>query len=196
EGYIGVFGKTTSGGFGVYSDGELGSSGTKSFVIDHPSDPENKMLKHYCMESPEVLNLYRGNIVLDQNGEAIVSLPEYFESINTNFSYNLTPIGAAVNLYIKEKINNGQFKIAGGNPNMEVSWTVYAERNDLYLQKYPNSKAVEVEKRQKGKYIHPELYGQPKEKAMFPNYNMQEKLKLEDKDSEKPVLKKPFKLDK
>lgn len=138
EGWVGVFGKSLDGtGFGVYSDGDLGSSGTKSFVIDHPSDPENKMLKHYCMESPEVLNLYRGNIVLDQNGEAIVSLPEYFESINTNFSYNLTPIGAAVNLYIKEKINNGQFKIAGGNPNMEVSWTVYAERNDLYLAEIP-----------------------------------------------------------
>ncbi len=197
EGWVGVFGKSLDGtGFGVYSDGDLGSSGTKSFVIDHPSDPENKMLKHYCMESPEVLNLYRGNIVLDQNGEAIVSLPEYFESINTNFSYNLTPIGAAVNLYIKEKINNGQFKIAGGNPNMEVSWTVYAERNDLYLQKYPNAKAVEVEKRQKGKYIHPELYGQPEEKSMFPSNSMQEKLKLKDKDSEKPVLKKPFKLDK
>lgn len=197
EGWVGVFGKSLDGtGFGVYSDGELGASGPKSFVIDHPLDPENKLLKHYCMESPEVLNLYRGNIVLDQNGEAVVALPEYFESVNTNFSYNLTPIGAAVNLYIKEKINNGQFVIAGGNPNMEVSWTVYAERNDAYLQTYPNAKAVEVEKRQKGKYIHPELYGQPEENSMFPSNSMQEKLKLKDKDSEKPVLKKPFKLDK
>lgn len=196
EGYVGVYGKTTSGGYGVYSDGELGSSGTKSFIIDHPSDPENKMLKHYCMESPEVLNLYRGNIILDQNGEAVVTLPDYFESINTNFSYNLTPIGAAVNLYIKEKINNGQFKIAGGNPNMEVSWTVYAERNDKYVQKYPNAKAVEVEKRQKGTYIHPELYGQPKEKSMFPTNNMQKVLKLEDKDLGKSGLKEPFKPEK
>ncbi|MDD4148623.1 MAG: hypothetical protein PHE33_01200 [Bacteroidales bacterium] len=193
EGYVGVYGKTTSGGFGVYSDGDFASSGTKSFIIDHPSDPANKMLKHYCMESPEVLNLYRGNIVLDQNGEAIVDLPEYFESINTNFSYNLTPIGAAVNLYIKEKINNGQFKIAGGNPNMEVSWTVYAERNDAYVQKYPNAKAVEVEKRQKGTYIHPDLYGQPKEKAMFPTNNMQKVIKLKEEKSGKSGLKNPFK---
>lgn len=195
EGYVGIYGKTDdlANGFGVYSEGSFAATGTKSFMIDHPSDPANKMLKHYCMESPEVLNLYRGNIVLDQNGEAVVSLPDYFESINTNFSYNLTPIGAAVNLYIKEKINNGQFKIAGGNPNMEVSWTVYAERNDEFVKQYPNSKAVEVEKRQKGKYIHPELYGQPKENAMFPNSSVQEKLKLDGIGAEKSGLNEPFK---
>lgn len=197
EGWVGVYGKSLdASGYGVYSDGNFAASGTKSFVIDHPSDPENKMLKHFCMESPEVLNLYRGNIVLDQNGEAIVSLPEYFESINTNFSYNLTPIGAAVNLFIKEKINNGQFKIAGGNPNMEVSWTVYAERNDVYLQKNPNAKAIEVEKRQKGQYIHPELYGQPEEKSMFPANKMQKTIKLKDENSANSGLKEDIKLKK
>ena len=193
EGWVGVFGKSLDGtGFGVYSDGDLAASGTKSFIIDHPLDPENKNLKHYCMESPEVLNLYRGNIILDANGEAVVELPDYFESINKNFSYNLTPIGSPVNLYIKEKIENGQFKIAGGEPNMEVSWTVYAERNDKYLQTYPGSKQVEVDKRQPGKYLSPELYGQPQEKAAFPTHNRQEILKLEGVDHKTPRANKPF----
>lgn len=198
EGWVGIYGETNDPGtgFGVYSNGNFGASGTKAFVIDHPIDPENKILKHFSMESPEVLNLYRGNVVLDNNGEAVVELPDYFESINTNFSYNLTPIGAPVNLYIKEKIANAKFVIAGGNPNMEVSWTVYAERNDKYMQQYPEAGAVEIEKRQKGKYLNPEIYGQPDSKSVFPKNNKQEILKLNNENLRKPKTKEPFRLEK
>jgi hypothetical protein len=182
QGWIGVHGvvdnTSGTGGFGVFADGDLGSSGTKSFVIDHPLDPENKLLKHYCIESPEVLNMYRGNVVLNQDGEAVVDLPNYFESININYSYILTPIGAPANLYIKNKIENGRFEIAGGKSNMEVSWTVYAERNDAYVKANPSSTEVEVQKRQSGTYIAPELFGQPKEKSMF-GFNIKNQETLE-----------------
>jgi len=199
QGWVGVYGSfdntSGAGGYGVYADGDLGSSGTKSFVIDHPLDPENKLLKHYCIESPEVLNMYRGNVVLNQNGEAVVRLPDYFESINVNYSYILTPIGAPANLYIKKKIENGNFEIAGGNPNMEVSWTVYAQRNDAYVRANPSSSEVEVQKKQPGTYIAPELFGQPKEKSMFGfDIKNQETLKIIDeigtpkpKESFKPI---------
>ena len=169
-GWVGVFGQTDTGdpGFGVYSDGELGSSGTKSFVIDHPLDPENKMLKHFCAESPEVLNIYRGNVVLNENGEAVVTLPEYFSEININFSYYLTPIGgAAPELHVKEEVNGNSFVIGGGTENLKVSWVLYAERNDKYIQANPISKLAEVDKRKKGTYIRPELFGQPESKGMF-----------------------------
>lgn len=167
-GWVGVFGQSDGTGFGVYSDGELGASGTKSFVIDHPLDPANKTLKHFCAESPEVLNIYRGNIVLDNNGEATVNLPEYFSEININFSYYLTPIGgSAPELHVKEEVKGNSFVIAGGKENLKVSWVLYAERNDKYIQTYPEAKQVEIEKRQKGKYIRPELFGQPDEKGMF-----------------------------
>jgi|AntAceMinimDraft_17_1070374.scaffolds.fasta_scaffold02849_6 hypothetical protein len=169
SGYVGVWGQTTSAGFGVFSSGELGASGIKSFMIDNPLDPENKYLKHFSVESPEVLNLYRGSIILDQNGEATVKLPDYFESININFTYNLTPIASsAPNLYIKKEIKYGKFQIAGGKPNMKVNWTVYAQRNDLYVKKYHENTIVEPEKKEgvKGKYLMPELYNQPKSKAI------------------------------
>ncbi len=171
-GWVGVWGETndfTTPGYGVYANGDLGASGTKSFMIDHPLDPENKYLKHYSIESPEVLNIYRGLVTLDANGNATVTMPDYFEAINTNYSYNLTAIGSpAPNLFIKQEISNGKFVIAGGNPNMKVSWVVYAQRNDKYVQQYPNSTQVEIEKRNgnKGKYLIPELYNQPKEKAI------------------------------
>jgi hypothetical protein len=156
--------------YGVYANGNLGSNGTKSFAIDHPMDPENKILKHYSMESPEVLNVYRGNIVLDANGEATVQLPDYFHSINKEFSYVLTPIGAQANLYVKTEVDQqGTFRIAGGVAGLKVSWYVYADRNDPYVKQYPESTEVVVQKQpyQVGKYLRPELYGQPEEKGIF-----------------------------
>lgn len=165
----GVYGQGNR--YGVFANGNLGATGTKSFAIDHPLDPENKILKHYSIESPEVLNLYRGNEVLDAGGKAVIKLPDYFTAINTNFSYVLTAIGSkAPGLYIKQEIDDaGTFVVAGGNPGQKFSWVVYAERNDPYLQAYPESKAVEVEKTDdlKGRYLRPELYGKSKDKGMF-----------------------------
>lgn len=165
----GVYGQGSR--YGVYANGNLGASGTKSFAIDDPRDPENKILKHYSIESNEVLNLYRGVVELDNEGNATVTLPDYFTTININYSYTLTSIGIkAPDLYIKEEIDsNGQFVIGGGNPNQKVSWVVYADRNDPYMQKYRDREADVVEKEpdQKGKYITPDLYDQPDSKGMF-----------------------------
>ncbi len=177
-GWIGVLGadriSNSPTEFGVFANGDMGASGTKPFVIDHPAEPENKFLKHFSIESNEVLNVYRGNVVLDGNGQAIVELPNYFHLINRNFSYTLTPIGEYAPLYVLQEIDeNGKFVIAGGKPGQKVSWYVYAERNDPYLQKYPKKREAEVEKpdRMKGKYLHPELFGQPKEKGIFYRYH-------------------------
>lgn len=165
----GVYGQ--GGQWGVYANGNLGASGTKSFAIDHPMDPENKILKHYSIESDEVLNMYRGVINLDENGEAQITLADYFLVININFSYTLTSIGiSSPNLFIKDEIDeNSQFTIGGGHPNQKVSWVVYAERNDPYMQKYRYREVdvVEKEDHEKGKYIMPELYGQPEEMGMY-----------------------------
>ncbi len=179
-GVVGEFDATSGGGgYGVFSLGNFAASGTKAFVIDHPLDPHNKKLKHFSIESNEVLNMYRGTAILDNNGEAVVNLPEYFSSINIDFTYHLTPIGAPANLYIKEKIKENSFSIAGGNPEMEVSWIIYAQRNDLYMQNNPEVRNTEVVKRQTGKYIQPELYGQPDENKMFtPNIKTQSKMEL------------------
>jgi hypothetical protein len=44
-----------------------------------------------------------------------------------------------------------------------VSWEVKAIRNDLWVQRYGYQTEQEKEDAIKGKYLHPELYGQPKE---------------------------------
>jgi hypothetical protein len=180
-GYIGVWGDYYgTGGYAVYSNGNFGASGTKSFAIDHPQDPENKYLKHFSIESNEVLNVYRGNAIFDGEGEAVVELPGYFDAVNANFSYQLTPVGGYAPLFIKQKITDGQFVIAGGEPGMEVSWSVYAERNDPYLQQHPEHRAVEPEKEDwnKGRYLMPHLYNQPDSKRIVKPLERQEQVKI------------------
>ncbi len=181
QGQAGVYGFSNASSYGVYSNGDTGASGTKSFVIDHPLDPENKYLKHFSIESNEVLNVYRGNVVLDSNGEASIRLPYYFHAVNRNYSYMLTPVGQpAPGIYVSKEIDsNGDFKIAGGQAGQKISWYVYAERNDPYLQYYPEKRKVEVDKapKERGKYLRPELYGKPQSMSVEPQLIKSESIK-------------------
>jgi hypothetical protein len=167
----GVYGNTANsgaGGWGVYSSGAFGATGTKSFQIDHPLDPENKYLMHYSTEGPEPLNVYRGNVTLDAQGQAWVSLPDYFDQINRDPSYQLTAIGKpAPALHIDKEIDHNRFLIAGGAPGQKVSWRVEAVRNDLFVRTYGARDEQDKPQEHRGKYLQPELYGQPKEKGQF-----------------------------
>jgi hypothetical protein len=162
----GVKGVVTSGGSGyaVFADGPFGASGTKSLVIDHPDDPQNKYLIQYCSEGDTPQLQYRGTATLDGSGSALIHLPSYFDQINRDPSYQLTAVGAAMpNLHISEEEHNNQFRIAGGKPGAKVSWMVIGIRNDLYVQRYgaPTERPKPEENR--GTYLRPELYGKPEQ---------------------------------
>jgi hypothetical protein len=91
--------------------GSVNKSATQ-FQIDHPLDPANKYLFHSAIESSEMKNIYDGIVVLNANGEGIVELPTWFEPLNADFRYQLTPIGTpGPNLHIAEEISNNRFKI-------------------------------------------------------------------------------------
>ena len=142
------------------------SKGSGEFMIDHPLDPENKYLHHSFVESPDMMNVYNGNAVLDANGQAMIELPEYFEALNKDFRYQLTCIGGYAPVYIAEEIYGNRFSIAGGKPYMKVSWQVTGVRHDKWAES--NRIQVEVEKpiAKKGLYIHPEAYGLGPEKSI------------------------------
>ncbi len=143
------------------------SKGHNKFQIDHPLDPANKYLSHSAVESPEMKNVYDGIAVLDANGETVVELPEWFEPLNTDFRYQLTPIGSpGPNLFIAEEISNNRFKIAGGTPTMKVSWQVTGIRQDGWAKAHPMQVEEEKSVEEKGHYLHPELQGAPKEKSI------------------------------
>ncbi|HEU4390986.1 MAG TPA: hypothetical protein VFV34_24485 [Blastocatellia bacterium] len=74
----------------VTARGNLTAFGIKQFKIDHPLNPEGKYLLHAAIESSEVLNVYSGNVTTNEQGEATVTLPDWFEAINRDFRYQLT----------------------------------------------------------------------------------------------------------
>jgi hypothetical protein len=156
-----------------------------SFKIDHPLDPANKYLCHSFVESPDMKNVYDGVVVLDGKGEAEIELPDWFGILNKDFRYQITAIGApGPNLYIAEEIsnantkyssksssnknknNNSRFKIAGGTSGMKVSWQVTGICKDPWA----NANRIQVEEdkpaKERGYYLHPDVYGQPEEKGI------------------------------
>lgn len=164
----GVRGEAPSSGYAVYSDGNFASSGTKTFVIDHPADPENRLLIHYCVEGPEPFLIYRGTATLDASGAAVVTLPEYFDQIARDPQYQLTAVGApAPSLHVASKVNGGRFTIGGGTAGLEVCWTVTAVRNDLWVRANPPAVEKMKPEHERGTYLHPELYGQPVTRRTF-----------------------------
>ncbi|MBL8879039.1 MAG: hypothetical protein JNG88_07950 [Phycisphaerales bacterium] len=165
---VGVHGQSSgASGYGVFSTGNIAASGTKSFLIDHPLDPANKTLRHYCAEGPEPMNEYSGVIALDENGEAIVTLPDYFASINRDVRYQLTCIGQFAPVFVREEIRDGAFVIAGGKPGMRVSWEVKGVRNDPFVQAHGAPIEQLKPDHLRGRYLQPELFGQTAEKAYF-----------------------------
>jgi hypothetical protein len=157
------------------------SKGGGTFKIDHPLDPENKYLVHSFVESPEMLNVYSGNVVTDAGGMATVTLPDYFSAANKDFRYQLTCIGVFAQAIVLEKIKGNIFVIKTDKPNVEVSWQITAVRNDRYAQKNRVIPVVEKTETEKGKYLHPELYGKDNDSRVYPKHNRDGAKMLEEK---------------
>jgi len=140
------------------------SKGGGSFKIDHPLDPANKYLYHSFVESPDMKNVYDGVAVLDGSGQTTVALPDWFDALNRDFRYQLTPIGApAPDLHIAQEVSGNQFKIAGGMSGMKVSWQVTGIRKDAYAEKHRIPVEELKSPQDRGRYLHPDAFGYPKE---------------------------------
>jgi hypothetical protein len=142
------------------------SKGGGSFKIDHPLDPENKYLYHSFVESPDMMNIYNGNITTDGDGQAVVELPEWFEALNRDFRYQLTVIGSFAQAMVSEKVKGNRFVIKTNAPNTEVSWQVTGIRHDNWANK--NRIPVEEVKTEKerGFYLHPAAFDKAEEQAI------------------------------
>jgi hypothetical protein len=149
----------------VFVSGSL-SKGGGSFKIDHPLDPANKYLYHSFVESPDMMNVYNGNVVLDGNGEATIQLPEWFQTLNRDFRYQLTCIGGFAPVYVAAEIAGNHFQIAGGHAGIKVSWQVTGIRQDPWANAYRIPVEEEKSAQERGFYLHPELYGQPVRKRV------------------------------
>jgi hypothetical protein len=135
------------------------SKASGSFLIDHPLDPANRYLYHSFVESPDMMNIYNGNIITDDSGIAVVKLPNYFDSLNIDFKYQLTTMGKPALAYILEEISNNEFIIKTNCPNIKVSWQVTGVRNDNYARMNRIIPEIDKKAEDKGKYLHPECFG-------------------------------------
>ena len=166
----GLFAQTQSGFAGFFLGdvavhGNLSKSGG-SFKIDHPLDPSNKYLYHSFVESPDMMNIYNGNVTTDAQGRAMVQMPEWFESLNRDFRYQLTVIGQFAQAIVASEMANHSFTIQTDKPNVKVSWQVTGIRQDAWA----NAHRIPVEQlkseKERGLYLHPELFGAPLEKSI------------------------------
>ncbi len=137
------------------------SKGGGSFKIDHPLDPANKYLYHSFVESPDMMNIYNGNITTDGSGEAVVELPEWFETLNRDFRYQLTVIGQFAQAIVADKVANHRFVIKTDKPNVEVSWQVTGIRQDAFANAHRIPVETEKAPADRGHYLYPELVGAP-----------------------------------
>jgi hypothetical protein len=160
-----INGSATVGGSLAVS-GNL-TKGSGSFKIDHPLDPENKYLYHSFVESPDMMNVYNGNTTTDKKGYATITLPDYFEALNTDFRYQLTAIGTFTQVIVCEKVQHNQFKIKTKKPNVEVSWQVTGIRNDAFAKQNRIPNTVEKPTEEKGLYLHPAAFDLPPSRGVL-----------------------------
>jgi hypothetical protein len=164
-----LFTYNQSGGYAAFFDGDVDVDGNLSkaggsFKIDHPLDPANKYLYHSFVESPDMMNIYNGNATTDEQGSAVVQLPEWFETLNRDFRYQLTVIGQFAQAIVANKVSNHQFAIKTDKPNVEVSWQVTGIRQDAWANAHRIPVEVSKPESDRGLYLHPELFGAPAEK--------------------------------
>jgi hypothetical protein len=160
-----IRGGVTIGGYTHFSKdvgilGEVSILGSlqgpnKMFKIDHPLFPKDKILRHNVIESSERKNIYTGTATIDKNGEITIKFPDYFQTLNKEFRYQLTATSRTkVPLYLKQEMANNTL-IIGGEPGTQVSWQVTGVRHDTYAKEHPLR--IEELKTQPG-YLHPELF--------------------------------------
>lgn len=140
----------------------------KFFKIDHPLDPANKFLYHSCVESPDMKNIYDGVAVTDSSGYATVELPSYFEALNGDFRYQLTVVDESdsdtfVQAKVVRAIADHRFTIRTSAPGVTVSWQVTGIRHDAFAKALSITPEMEKQGEQRGRYMHPTLFGQPED---------------------------------
>lgn len=122
--------RRTGGYVGVL--GTFSVTGTKTFIVTHPFD-ETKELIHACLEGPENGVYYRGEVTTE-NGEAEVTLPDYFEAMTfpEERSVLLTQMFEDDDIEFAQmaasRITEGKFRVRSSVARVTVSWEVKGVR--------------------------------------------------------------------
>ncbi|UOB15371.1 hypothetical protein MQE23_42875 [Streptomyces sp. HP-A2021] len=133
-----------------------------SFRIDHPLDPANKYLSHSFVESPEMTNVYCGVVETDEDGRASVELPDWFEALNRDFRYQLTPVGILAQAAVESEIKENRFTVCTDQPGVRVSWQVTGVRHDAFAEAHRIAVEEDKPPAERGCFQNPVEHGRPR----------------------------------
>ncbi len=132
----GVAGQAPSGSFAIYSYGNFGASGTKSFVDPSPTDP-SKQIAYVALEGPEAGTYFRGTGHF-VNGTATIDVPQTFRDVTNadGLSVQVTPVGPTFTNVTVKSLDLNHVVILGSQ-DVDFYYTVngvrqgYADFNPL-----------------------------------------------------------------
>lgn len=179
KGRIGVWGEATGTGTGVLGAGSTAGAffgpvtvhgdltvrgtvtkGGGGFKVDHPLAPDHRYLSHSFVESPEMLTVYTGIAETDGEGRTDVVLPGYFEALNRDHCFQLTPLGALALATVDGDVRDNAFTIRTNQPHVRVSWQVTGVRQDPWAETHRIVVEEDKPEQERGRYLHPEAHGQ------------------------------------
>jgi hypothetical protein len=123
----GVWGQ--GGGYGVFSNGTLGASGSKPAVV---ALPDNRVVELYATESPEVWFEDFGSATLNGGVAEVTFDPTFALTVNTNLDYHvfLTPRGDCEGLYVAQQTTHGfqVRELRAGRSSITFDYRIVAKR--------------------------------------------------------------------
>ena len=130
DGNIGI--GTNAAGYKFHVQGDILASGSimgnsKSFVIDHPTKPNNK-LQYGALEGPEFGVYHRGRAQSNT-----ITLPDYWTALvrEETITVQLTPKGSFQHLYVVSQSLTEIVIGAADGETIDCFYTIYAERADI-----------------------------------------------------------------
>jgi hypothetical protein len=114
-----------------------------------------------------MMNIYNGNISTDDDGNATVELPAYFEALNRDFRYQLTTVGRFAQAIVAEEVRDNRFSIKTDKPNVLVSWQITGIRQDAWANAHRMEVEVEKPEPERGKYLTPREHEQPNAAGIY-----------------------------
>jgi hypothetical protein len=167
----GVYGDATSpAGLALFGLGDARVTGdlvthgliegaAAAYRVDHPTAPVNRVLRQALVGSDQWKNIYDGIAVLNNAGNAVVTLPSWFSRLNRDSRIQLTPVGVHSPVFVSQKVTGNTFRIGGGAPDQEVYWQVTGVRRDRWASAHPLRVEQNKRGREAGRLLHPEERG-------------------------------------
>jgi hypothetical protein len=140
----------------VYNNttGEITADATKTFVINHPTKPDNYLV-HAAIEGPEAGVYYRGEAKIENDKFVKITLPDYVSAFADNFTIQITQIyeeNQDQNVIFKtSRVKDNAFTVYGSNGSFY--WVVYGQRGKVEVE--PKKSDVELKGDGPYKYLRP-----------------------------------------